>query len=273
MVSFRVGLAPQLGRHSARVYVTVWVQYFNAGGDRCFPVKFYSRRLLQVLRRRFGLVARAVRDRVGVDAVYSRYLPDIFRSDTLILVVPQQVPESTSGHTPGPPGSRNFLPPISQQILAAGRGRADHPGLRSMRSSGAPGSGRHRRGDAQGHRHPGHQGRCVPCQLHRPGSEDGHESDRPPGVAVHRRESPRCAKSCGRHEPRFLERSSRTGRRLVETRSAGELPTAVCGTTASQLEANLQAVANTQMQIRGGRRVGGIGTATAACCSSGSCWR
>ena len=59
------------------------------------PGKVYKPEdFLQILRRRLWLLLVPFAIVSAATAVYSRRLPDIFRSDTLILVVPQRVPES-----------------------------------------------------------------------------------------------------------------------------------------------------------------------------------
>ena len=53
-------------------------------------------------------------------AIYARYLPDVYRSDTLILVVPQRVPESYVRSTVTT-RIEDRLQSISQQILSRTR--------------------------------------------------------------------------------------------------------------------------------------------------------
>src|SRR5262245_5846381 len=76
--------------------------------------------ILLILRRRtwFLLVPFAIVS--AATAVYSRALPDIFRSDTLILVVPQRVPETYVRSTVTT-RIEDRLQSITQQILSRTR--------------------------------------------------------------------------------------------------------------------------------------------------------
>src|SRR6187431_818883 len=70
-------------------------------------------------RRKWLIILPAVAISVGV-VMYTRTLKDVFRSDTLILVVPQRVPESYVRSTVST-RIEDRLQTISQQILSRSR--------------------------------------------------------------------------------------------------------------------------------------------------------
>src|SRR5258705_4922174 len=85
------------------------------------PGKVYKPEdFLQILRRRMWLLLVPFSIVSAATATYSRYLPDIFRSDTLILVVPQRVPESYVRSTVTT-RIEDRLQSIAQQILSRNR--------------------------------------------------------------------------------------------------------------------------------------------------------
>jgi polysaccharide chain length determinant protein (PEP-CTERM system associated) len=85
------------------------------------PGKVYKPEdVLQILRRRIWLLLVPFSIVSAATATYSRYLPDIFRSETLILVVPQRVPESYVRSTVTT-RIEDRLQSISQQILSRTR--------------------------------------------------------------------------------------------------------------------------------------------------------
>ena len=85
------------------------------------PGKVYKPEdFLQILRRRIWLLLVPFAIVSAATAVYSRRLPDVFRSDTLILVVPQRVPESYVRSTVTT-RIEDRLQSISQQILSRTR--------------------------------------------------------------------------------------------------------------------------------------------------------
>ena len=85
------------------------------------PGKVYKPEdFLQILRRRIWLLLVPFAIVSAATAVYSRRLPDIFRSDTLILVVPQRGPESYVRSTVTT-RIEDRLQSISQQILSRTR--------------------------------------------------------------------------------------------------------------------------------------------------------
>ena len=85
------------------------------------PGKVYKPEdVLQILRRRVWLLLVPFAIVSAATATYSRYLPDIFRSDTLILVVPQRVPESYVRSTVTT-RIEDRLQSIAQQILSRTR--------------------------------------------------------------------------------------------------------------------------------------------------------
>ena len=75
---------------------------------------------LRILRRRIGLVLLATAIVAAVTAVTARLLPDRYQSETLILVVPQRVPESYVRSTVTT-RIEDRLKSISQQILSRTR--------------------------------------------------------------------------------------------------------------------------------------------------------
>ena len=75
---------------------------------------------LQILRRRFWVLLVPFSIVAACTAIYARYLPDVYRSDTLILVVPQRVPESYVRSTVTT-RIEDRLQSISQQILSRTR--------------------------------------------------------------------------------------------------------------------------------------------------------
>ena len=76
--------------------------------------------ILLILRRRFWLLLVPFALVSAGTATFARYLPDIFRSDTLILVVPQRVPESYVRSTVTT-RIEDRLQSIAQQILSRTR--------------------------------------------------------------------------------------------------------------------------------------------------------
>src|SRR4051812_2608763 len=75
--------------------------------------------LCLLLHRKWWIVAVFLAVSAGT-AAYSYYLPDIYKSETLILVDPQKVPESYVKATVTG-DVRNRLGTLSQQILSATR--------------------------------------------------------------------------------------------------------------------------------------------------------
>jgi len=76
--------------------------------------------ILLILRRRFWLLLVPFAVISAATAMFARYLPDTFRSDTLILVVPQRVPEAYVRSTVTT-RIEDRLQSIAQQILSRTR--------------------------------------------------------------------------------------------------------------------------------------------------------
>jgi polysaccharide chain length determinant protein (PEP-CTERM system associated) len=76
--------------------------------------------ILLILRRRFWLLLVPFAAIAAATAMFARYLPDTFRSDTLILVVPQRVPEAYVRSTVTT-RIEDRLQSIAQQILSRTR--------------------------------------------------------------------------------------------------------------------------------------------------------
>ena len=216
------------------------------------PGKVYKPEdFLNILRRRFWLLLVPFAVVSAATAVYSRQLPDIFRSDTLILVVPQRVPESYVRSTVTT-RIEDRLQSISQQILSRTRLERviqDFNLYAEQRRTGIMEDivEQMRRdiniqvvkGDAFRVSFTGQDPRTVMKVTDRLASLFIEENLRDREVLAE-----------GTNQ--FLEAQLEDARRrLVDTEKkleayrkqfAGELP--------SQLESNMQAVANTQMQIR-----------------------
>ena len=85
------------------------------------PGKVYKPEdILRILRRRIWLLVVPFAVVAAATAVVSRKLPDMYRSDTLILVVPQRVPENYVKATVTT-RIEDRLQSISQQILSRTR--------------------------------------------------------------------------------------------------------------------------------------------------------
>ena len=82
--------------------------------------KYTPEDLLQILRRRYWLVILPFAVVAAATAVLARILPDRYRSDTLILVVPQRVPESYVRSTVTT-RIEDRLQSLSQQLLSRTR--------------------------------------------------------------------------------------------------------------------------------------------------------
>jgi polysaccharide chain length determinant protein (PEP-CTERM system associated) len=82
--------------------------------------KYTPEDLLRILRRRVWLLVVPFAIVSAATAVYARLLPDVYRSDTLILVVPQRVPESYVKSTVTAK-IEDRLQSITQQILSRTR--------------------------------------------------------------------------------------------------------------------------------------------------------
>jgi polysaccharide chain length determinant protein (PEP-CTERM system associated) len=82
--------------------------------------KYTPEDLLRILRRRFWLIVVPFAVISAAVAIYARKLPDVFRSDTLILVVPQRVPESYVKSTVTAK-IEDRLQSITQQIMSRTR--------------------------------------------------------------------------------------------------------------------------------------------------------
>jgi len=216
------------------------------------PGKVYKPEdFLQILRRRIWLLLVPFSIISAATAVYSRYLPDIFRSDTLILVVPQRVPESYVRSTVTT-RIEDRLQSIAQQILS--RTRLEriiqdfnlYPEARRVGIMEDIVEGMRRdiniqvvKGDAFRVSYTGDNPRTVMRVTDRLASLFIEENLRDREVLAE-----------GTNQ--FLEAQLEDSRRrLVETEKkleayrkqyAGQLP--------SQLESNLQVVSNTQLQIR-----------------------
>ena len=216
------------------------------------PGKVYKPEdFLQILRRRIWLLLVPFSIFSAATATYSRYLPDIFRSDTLILVVPQRVPESYVRSTVTT-RIEDRLQSIAQQILS--RTRLEriiqdfnlYPAARQTGIMEDIVEGMRRdinievvKGDAFRVSYTGDNPRTVMRVTDRLASLFIEENLRDREVLAE-----------GTNQ--FLEAQLEDSRRrLVETEKkleayrkqyAGQLP--------SQLESNLQVVSNTQLQIQ-----------------------
>ncbi len=216
------------------------------------PGKVYKPEdFLQILRRRIWMLLVPFSIVSAATATYSRYLPDIFRSDTLILVVPQRVPESYVRSTVTT-RIEDRLQSIAQQILS--RTRLEriiqdfnlYPSERRVGIMEDIVEGMRKdiniqvvKGDAFRVSYTGDNPRTVMKVTDRLASLFIEENLRDREVLAE-----------GTNQ--FLEAQLEDSRRrLVETEKklenyrkqyAGQLP--------SQLESNLQVVANTQLQIR-----------------------
>lgn len=85
------------------------------------PGKVYKPEdILLLLRRRYWLVIVPFAVVAAATAVYARLLPDVYRSETLIMVVPQKVPESYVRSTIST-SIESRLQNITQQILSRTR--------------------------------------------------------------------------------------------------------------------------------------------------------
>ena len=241
------GIARQMGRHSgACVSERVGADTATRTEDKCFPVRFTSPKIF----------CRSCVGASGCCSCHSRssrrqprsirgYLPNIFRSDTLILVVPQRVPESYVRSTVTT-RIEDRLQSISQQILSRTRLERiiqDFNLYADERRTGIMEdiveqmrkdiSIQVVKGDAFRVSYIGRE------------PADGHAGDRTARVAVHRREPARPRGAGRRHEPvprgaarrRAAPARSKHEKKLEEYRKqyAGQLP--------SQLESNLQVVA------------------------------
>ncbi len=82
--------------------------------------KYTPEDVLRILRRRFWLVAVPFAVVSAAMAVYARKLPDVYRSETLILVVPQRIPESYIKSTVTAK-IEDRLQSITQQIMSRTR--------------------------------------------------------------------------------------------------------------------------------------------------------
>jgi polysaccharide chain length determinant protein (PEP-CTERM system associated) len=82
--------------------------------------KYAPEDVVRVVKRRFWLLALPFAVIAAATAVFARLLPDSYRSDTLILVVPQRVPESYVKSTVTT-RIEDRLQAISQQILSRTR--------------------------------------------------------------------------------------------------------------------------------------------------------
>src|SRR5215217_3043074 len=82
--------------------------------------KYKPEDILQILRKRIWMILVPFAVVAAATAVVARKLPDRYRSDTLILVVPQRVPESYVKSTVTA-RIEDRLQSISQQILSRTR--------------------------------------------------------------------------------------------------------------------------------------------------------
>ena len=148
--------------------------------------------LLKIAWRRKWLIVLPAVLIAAAAAAWIYRLPNVYRADTLILVVPQRVPESYVRSTVTT-RIEDRLQSISQQILS--RTRLEqivqdfnlYPERRSTR-----GDGRHRRADAErGHQYRDRERRRVPRQLHGPAAAHRDARHRTSRLAVHRREPAR----------------------------------------------------------------------------------
>ena len=128
--------------------------------------------LLLAWRSKWLLVVPLILGGLGA-SVWAHYQPDMFLSETLILVVPQRVPENYVRST-----VTTRLQDRLQSINAANPQphppRADHPGPQPL--PGDPSSrihGRGRRADAQGDHGPAGQRRCVQDCIREPAAAPG----------------------------------------------------------------------------------------------------
>lgn len=83
--------------------------------------KYTPEDILQILRKRIWIVLVPFAVVAALTAIVARKLPDRFRSDALIQVVPQRVPEAYVKSTVTSPRIEDRLQSISQQILSRTR--------------------------------------------------------------------------------------------------------------------------------------------------------
>ena len=122
--------------------------------------------IIGILKRRLFVIAIPVLlAGVATVAVLDR-LPNRYRSSTLIMVVPQRVPESYVKSTVTA-RIEDRLQSLSQQLLSRTRLEGIIRDLNLYKAQQAQAAdGGHRRADARGHSGAARQGRRVPRQLH-----------------------------------------------------------------------------------------------------------
>ena len=215
--------------------------------------------LLAIVWRRKWCGHRAVRPGDAATVLVSRSLPNRYRSETLILVVPQRVPESYVRSTVTT-SLEDRLRSIQQQILSRTRLEQIIRDCRSLpveRASVFPMEDvvELMRARRQGR---DRQGRRLPRDLHVRGPEEGDAGRRSPGVRVRRREhaGPRGARDGDDRVPAVAARrrapAAGRGREARSPTSSAATP----GALPSERDSNLTVLHNLRTAGPGGARLG-----------------
>ena len=213
------------------------------------PGKVYSPEdVVRILRKRITASARAVRGRRRGDSGGQPEAARHVRSDALVLVVPQRVPENfvKSTVTTRIEIACRRSRSRSQAALASSGSSRTSTCLQERKDGGHGGC---RRQDAR--RHQVDVVRATPSASTMSAAiANGHEGQRSPLVAVHRRESLRDRQVLAEGTDQFIEAQLEDARRRLESTKkkleayrkqfAGQLP--------SQLESNLQVIQSTTLR-------------------------
>ena len=210
------------------------------------------------LRRKWLIVLPFAVGIIGSQFV-ARHLPQLYRSETLIQVIPQQIPESIVKST--------VTAKLEERLAGDQRtdhepvaARTDHQRLQSVSGASALDGVMEdviarMRADIKGPTLVGKESFRLSYVSQR--SQDRSESDRASGVAVHRRESARSSEPGGRHQPvPGITAGRREAAAARGRKEAGGLPAPILPDSfRSELPTNLQAIPERADAAAGGQRI------------------
>ena len=209
--------------------------------------------LRAVVRRRWIVLIPFA---IGVAAapILARYAPARYRSETVIMVVPQRVPDNYVKPTVTEKVEER-LPSITRSDSEPLATRTHHPGDGPVQGRArAAGDGGCRRADAlgcesrRGRRRTADSFRVSYVSEQR---RDRAQSHRAAGVALHRTEPDGSQQPGGEHQP--VSRDAAGGSQAPADRTGKEarrVPAAASGQMPTQMQANLQAIQNANLQLQ-----------------------